>query len=48
MGRSWEAYEENVKCDVCGEVKPFVWDFYGDLVCPECAEKVIPRDEING
>jgi hypothetical protein len=38
MGRQWEAHDDNGLCDHCGEIG-FVWDIYGDLICPRCAEQ---------
>ena len=38
MGRE-VPFDEKAKCDECGRVGAY--DFMGDLLCPECAEKII-------
>ena len=36
-------FEENELCDQCGEAGAY--DFMGDLLCPECARKVLGGGE---
>ena len=38
-------FDKDGECDVCGNIG--VYDFMGDLICPECAEdeKIIERRE---
>lgn len=35
-------FDENAKCDVCGQLGAF--DFMGDLICPKCAEEARDRE----
>jgi len=32
-------FDEAAKCDECGKIGAY--DFMGDLLCPECAEKIL-------
>jgi len=36
-------FNKDAKCDECG--KTGAYDFMGDLLCPECAEKYIEKEE---
>uniref|UniRef100_A0A6H1ZSR1 Uncharacterized protein n=1 Tax=viral metagenome TaxID=1070528 RepID=A0A6H1ZSR1_9ZZZZ len=36
-------FDKDAVCDVCGKVG--AWDFMGDFLCPECASKVIEKDD---
>jgi uncharacterized Zn ribbon protein len=42
MGREVE-YEEDAICDICG--KEGAYDFMGDCLCPQCAEKYVGSEE---
>ena len=35
-------FDDEAICDICGKVGAY--DFMGDLLCPECAEKSIEED----
>ena len=45
MGDRTVPFDEKEVCDICGKVGAF--DFMGDLLCPECTEKVIPHEPCN-
>jgi hypothetical protein len=36
-------FDESAICDGCG--KRGAYDFYGDYLCPTCAEELIPSDD---
>ena len=38
-------YDEDEICDQCGSKGGY--DFMGDILCPECASKVIPIEPCN-
>ena len=39
-------FDEKATCDYCGKLG--VYDFMGDLLCPECAEKIIAQEPDTG
>ena len=43
MGDRTVPFDDKAVCDRCSKVGAY--DFMGDLLCPECSNKVIERDE---
>jgi len=42
MGSRDVPFDKDAICDVC--LRKGAYDFMGDLLCPECAEKAIPSE----
>ena len=41
-GKEVQFYIDDV-CDICGQLGAF--DFYGDLICPDCCEKYLIEED---
>lgn len=43
MGNRDVPFDDEAKCDSCGQLGAY--DFMGDYLCPNCAEKAIGESE---
>lgn len=47
MARAVSDFYCAATCDVCGREDVFCWDLYGDTVCNDCANELIPDSDYD-